>query len=260
MMEEENVINEESLNNDTAEALDPTNQKWVIEFNFDKIFEPWKNWELSAFQIFIDKLKLLPYLIFWQILYIFWFLLIPQKLILQFWKIAIPVIFTILIITMLIVSWSYIWLPYIDWTIFWEWFMPVFWVIPWAFMIMLMFAFMFKTWKFTYDWKLSQQVKWWILGIIFVILGLTLYLWWSWTISSNILVFINSFLWYLIYFSYIFIMINIIFMLYKKVLYIWFSLLNRETWTVLKQWREILLYLFVIVLINTVLNVQIILF
>ncbi len=217
-------------------------------------------WNLTVkniFAKFMKTVRMMPYIIFGWFLYFAWFTLIFKKKINFVSRTFIPIAFTLLAVIFLTISGIYISLPYIDEGIFGWGFYPLFWTIPGLLAIAITLWVMFKSEEWGDFITITKRTKWLILWWIFIVLVAVVLFAWTNT-SGTLNVFINSFTWYLIYFAYIFLMLNFIYLIYKKAIYFFFSLANKERVYMWKHGKELLIYIALSIAINYILNIHII--
>lgn len=214
---------------------------------------------------FLTFVRLLPYYIFSYIIQLMWMLLIPKSFVMLFWKIFLPIWFWILIISLFLFSWVQVALPSIDNALFWVQFFPLLWWLVWIIFlgvfwywyVQIMKHYQWQYSKTSLFWSMSWKYIFWIFAFFFIFLPLwKFYLWWWWDILSKLTVVSSNWFWYLIYFTYTFLLINLILMIYKKIIYLIFSILDKETWKIWWHLISLWIYLWIILLVNNFLEIS----
>jgi hypothetical protein len=264
--------NEKSVDDTAANAIDDTEWQQVITKTTDswsylvKVFNiNWPVW--NKLWWILSKIKLIPYYIFSWFIWLCWILLVPKWTIMFIWKLWLPLIFWTLIISLFLISWTHVALPSIDNMLFWNQFYPLLWYWIWWFFLITFFTtfiIFYRTWKTS--WKVNefysnhQIMFWWIIIAVAVS-----FLWWIWNFiitwnfnSNNLFIIAQNCFWFLIYFFYVYLLINLLMMLYKKIIYIVFSVLNKETQKIWWHLLSIAIYLIIIFLINWFLEISLI--
>ena len=228
------------------------------------IFWDWWNNNKWLWMVF-TYLRLLPYYVFSWFIWLMWLLLIPKNYIMIFWKIWLPILFCSLIIALLLFSWVQIALPSIDNALFWIQFFPLLWWIIWLIFLVLFISTYIKlikwynsSWDDEYIYSVNTYVLIWILSVLFVIVPLLeFFLWnWWWDLLWKLTVLWSNWFWYLIYFVYFYLLINLVLMIYKKVIYLLFSILDKETNKIWWHFIELAIYTWIIIVINNFLEIS----
>lgn len=269
--------NEKSVDDTAANAIDDTEWQQVITKTTDswsylvKVFNiNWPVW--NKLWWILSKIKLIPYYIFSWFIWLCWILLVPKWTIMFIWKLWLPLIFWTLIISLFLISWTHVALPSIDNMLFWNQFYPLLWIIPWvAFLLFFILTFIryYKIWKTfskTNEFYSNKFILIWIIIVIVIAFFWWIFKWLSFSSSSlefeytwfNISIILQNCFWFLIYFSYVYLLINLLMMLYKKIIYIVFSVLNKETQKIWWHLLSIAIYLIIIFLINWFLEISLI--
>lgn len=264
-LEASKKINEEST--PQQETPIETDQWWYkdedawkfLSYIFDLTSNP-----TNKLWTFLTYVRLLPYYIFSFIIQLMWIILIPKSFVMLFWKIYLPILFWILIVSLFLFSWVQVALPSIDNALFWTQFFPLLWWVTWWLFFILFsitYTWVLKHYKAQYsETNLFSSVKWRYLFLLVTCLFLFLplwnfYLWWWWNIFSKLTIVLSNTFWYLIYFTYTFLLINLILMIYKKIIYLIFSILDKETWKIWWHLLTIWIYLWIILLVNNFLEI-----
>lgn len=269
--------NEKSVDDTAANAIDDTEWQQVITKTTDswsylvKVFNiNWPVW--NKLWWILSKIKLIPYYIFSWFIWLCWILLVPKWTIMFIWKLWLPLIFWIIIISLFLISWTHVALPSIDNMLFWNQFYPLLWRWVWLFFLgtfLATFVSFYIIWKTSWKNEFYSNHKFllcWIITVIAIAFFWWIFKWLSFSSNwfefeytwFNWLIILQNCFWFLIYFSYVYLLINLLMMLYKKIIYIVFSVLNKETQKIWWHLLSIAIYLIIIFLINWFLEISLI--
>ena len=274
---QEQPVEEQKSNNELEQHIEnskpePQIQKTDAWSYLSSIFN--LNWSIwNKLWWFLSKVRLTPYYIFSWFIWLCWLFLIPKWSLMVFWKILLPLIFWFFIIGLFIISWTYISLPSIDNLLFWNNFFPTLWLVIW-WIFFIVFCIMF-IWFFNANTSSSIKNYWWdwwnfkknttnkiqfiaIIAFILMFVIIALSFWNKWDWQTILYVFWENAFWYFAYFLYIFLLINLLMMLYKKIIYIVFSILNKETRKIWWHLLSIAIYISIILIINWFLEISLI--
>lgn len=252
-----------------AERRNEVNQN-MSKSTIQNIF--WWEEKQSFWSALVAQILIFPYRILTYFIQFLWFLLIPYQTVKDYTKEIFPVAFALAVLLLLMVNGVYISIENIDNLLFETSFFPFIWWIWQVLLVGMLSIWILYTYKTINNWSAdymsvqhfqSKTAK--LITIILVIWILVVYpiataLLQNSTSWSLISITASSLFWYACYLVYLFVISTALYTIFKRTLYLVFSILNKEYEVSKKQIKDILFSLAIVFFLNWFLSIRFIMF